>query len=183
MKSDGSVRICEDYKVTVNCEAKLDKYLIPPIDDLFVRLAGGQRFMKLDLSHAYQQIQLDPDSHKYVTINMQKGLFTYNRSCIGPLNISAYDGVRVARNSRCMCLYWWYFGHWWQRAQHLDHLEEVLRRLKEAGMQLKSYHWWIIWAIWLAKRVFARQMWKLKLEAIIQAPAGCGKTLIILGVS
>ena len=32
-KSDGSIRICGDYKVTVNREAKLDKYPIPNIDD------------------------------------------------------------------------------------------------------------------------------------------------------
>ena len=59
VKSNGSICICGDYKVTMNREAKLD---IPRIDDLFAHLAGGQRFSKLDLSHAYQQIQLDPDS-------------------------------------------------------------------------------------------------------------------------
>ena len=56
---------------------------IPRIDDLFMRLADRQRFTKLDLSHAYQQFQLDPDSHKYVTINTHKGLFTYNRLLFG----------------------------------------------------------------------------------------------------
>ena len=42
VKSDGSVRICGDYKVTVNRVAKLDKYPIPRIDDLFASLSGGQ---------------------------------------------------------------------------------------------------------------------------------------------
>ena len=61
-KTDGTIRICGDYKVTVNRAAELDKYPIPRIDDLFASLAGGERFTKLDLSHAYQQILLDPES-------------------------------------------------------------------------------------------------------------------------
>jgi len=75
VKSDGSVRICGDYKVTINRVAKLDKYPIPRIDDLFASLSGGQKFSKVDLSHAYQQIQLDEESRQYVTINTHKGLF------------------------------------------------------------------------------------------------------------
>lgn len=78
VKSNRSVRICGDYKVTVNREVKLDKYPIPRINDLFACLAGGKKFSKLDLSHAYEQILLDPDSCKCVTINTHRGLFTYN---------------------------------------------------------------------------------------------------------
>ena len=63
IKNDGSVRICGDYKVTVNRVAKLDKYPLSLIDDdLFASLAGGKRFTTLDLSHAYQQIELDDES-------------------------------------------------------------------------------------------------------------------------
>lgn len=35
VKSDGNVRICGSYKVTINRAAKVDKYPIPWIDDLF----------------------------------------------------------------------------------------------------------------------------------------------------
>ena len=61
LKSDGNVRLCGDYKVTVNPVTKLDAYPLPKIDDLFASLAGGQVFSKLDLAHAYQQLQLDTD--------------------------------------------------------------------------------------------------------------------------
>lgn len=47
-----------NYKVTVNKRAKLDHYPIPRIEDLFASLSGGKEFSKLDLSHAYQQVQL-----------------------------------------------------------------------------------------------------------------------------
>ena len=63
VKTDGSIRICGDYKVTVNQAAKLDTYPLPRADDLFASLAGGKTFTTLDLAHAYQQIPLDEEYH------------------------------------------------------------------------------------------------------------------------
>ncbi len=78
-KSDGSIRICGDYKLTVNRASSVEQYLIPKVEDLFAQLAGGQKFSKLDMSHAYQQIMLDESAKKYVTVNTHKGLYTYCR--------------------------------------------------------------------------------------------------------
>ncbi len=85
LKPDGSIRICGDYKLTVNKAAKLDPYPLPKIEDLFARLAGGEEinFTKLDIAHAYQQIPLDSSSKDSVTINTHKGLFRYNRLPFG----------------------------------------------------------------------------------------------------
>ena len=52
-KSDGSVKICGDYQMTINQAAKLDAYPLPKIEELFTSLSGGMYFTKLDLSHAY----------------------------------------------------------------------------------------------------------------------------------
>ena len=82
-KSDGSDRICGDYKVTINRAAKVDQYPIPRIDNLFLSLAGGKKFTKLGLSHAYLQVQLDEASRDYMTINTHKGLFRYRRLPFG----------------------------------------------------------------------------------------------------
>ena len=83
LKKDGGIRICGDYKLTVNRAAKIDTYPIPRIDDLFAALAGGKAFSKLDLAHAYQQVPLEETARKYVTINTQKGLFQYTRLPFG----------------------------------------------------------------------------------------------------
>ena len=40
VKRDGSVRICGDFKVTLNCVTKLDTYPLPKIEDIFATLAG-----------------------------------------------------------------------------------------------------------------------------------------------
>ncbi len=78
IKPDNSVRICGDYKLTVNQASKLEQYPIPKLDDLLEKLAGGEKYSKLDLSHAYQQVILDEVSKRYVTLNTHKGLFTVN---------------------------------------------------------------------------------------------------------
>ena len=90
MKPDGSVRICGDYKVTVNQVAEPDSYPIPWIDYLFASLAGGQTFSKLDLAHAYQQVELEENSKKLTVINTPKGLFQYNRL---PFGVSAAPAI------------------------------------------------------------------------------------------
>ena len=51
-KSDGAVRICGDYKVTINPVLQVDQYPVPKADDLFATLAGGQKFSKLDLQYS-----------------------------------------------------------------------------------------------------------------------------------
>ena len=71
VKSNGSLRICEDYKCTVNQASKLDNYPIPKTEDLLATLDGGNKFTKLDMSQAYQQLPLEEDSR-----NIQPSIHT-----------------------------------------------------------------------------------------------------------
>ena len=82
-KKDGSLRMCGDYKMTVKQCADVDQYPLPNTETFFATLAGGQVFSKIDLSHAYQQVELDEDSQKYLTINTHKGLYRYKRLPFG----------------------------------------------------------------------------------------------------
>ena len=75
VKQDGTVRICGDYKCTVNQVSKLDNYPIPKTEDLLATLGGGNRFTKLDMSQAYQQLELEEGSKTFTTINTHKGLY------------------------------------------------------------------------------------------------------------
>ena len=83
LKSDGSLRLCGDYKQTVNKSAIVDKYPLPKVDDLLALLAGGMSFTKLDLAHAYQQLVLDEESSKLTTINTHRRLYRYKRLPFG----------------------------------------------------------------------------------------------------
>ena len=77
VKADGTVRICGDYKLTINQVSSADPYPLPRIEDLFASLSGRKRFSKLDLSHAYQQLVLNEQSKQFTTINTHRGLYQY----------------------------------------------------------------------------------------------------------
>ena len=86
----GHVRLCGDFKLTVNKASQLDKYPIPKIEDLFAKMAGGQKYTKLDLYQAYQQMELEEESRRYVVINTHRGLFEYTRL---PFGVSSAPGI------------------------------------------------------------------------------------------
>ena len=62
LKPSGEVRICGDYKVTLNPYLEIPEHPMPKPEELFAKLNGGQLFSKLDLSQAYQQVSLDERS-------------------------------------------------------------------------------------------------------------------------
>ena len=63
-KLDGWVRLCGDFKVTVNQSLSVDQYPLPKVDDLFATLAGRRKFT------AYLQLELHPESLKYCTVKV-----------------------------------------------------------------------------------------------------------------
>ena len=90
IKSTGAVRICGNFKVTVNPNLEVDKYPLPKPEDLFTSLQGGQIFSTLDFKDAYLQMTLDKESQKFLVINTHKGLYRYKRL---PFGISSAPAV------------------------------------------------------------------------------------------
>ena len=89
-KADGSVRLCGDCKVTVNQVIQTDQHPIPTAEEICSKLAGRQKFSKIDLKCAYQQMMLDEESQELVTVNTHKGLFQYTRL---PFGISSSPAI------------------------------------------------------------------------------------------
>ena len=56
-KGDGKIRLCGDYKMTVNRSLEIDQYPLPKPEDLFASLTGGQKFSIIDLTQAYLQME------------------------------------------------------------------------------------------------------------------------------
>lgn len=82
-KRNGGVRICGDYKVTLNPELLVDKHPIPTIDELFSKVAGGNKFSKIDLSKAYLQLEVHPEDRHLLTLTTHKGLYEPTRLMFG----------------------------------------------------------------------------------------------------
>ena len=82
-KDRETVRLCGDYKQTVNRAVKLDRYPIPRIEDIFTKMTGCTVFSTLNMSQAYQQLILDEESRRLITVNTHKGLFQYKRLLFG----------------------------------------------------------------------------------------------------
>ena len=140
-KEGGGIRICGDYKLTVNQATECDVYPVPKTEDLLATLNGGERFTKLDLSQAYQQLKLDEESQKLCTINTHKGLFQPTRLQFGihsasgifqremesrlagiPYTIIRVDDILITGRTE---------------KEHLGNLEKVLEVMLQNGLHLK----------------------------------------------
>ena len=142
VKGDGSIRICGDFKHTINKAAKPEIYPLPRIEELFACLSGGQTFTTLDLSHAYLQLELEEESQELVTINTPKGLYKYTRLPFGVASAPAIfqrTMESVLQGLPMVCVYTddiIVSGK--TPEEHLYNLNEVLQRLESAGLRLKQ---------------------------------------------
>ena len=82
-KPNGKIRLCVDFKVSVNKVLDVAQYPLPRPEDLFTSLSGGKQFTKLDLSQAYLQLRVNKGSKHYLTINTHKGLYRFTRLPFG----------------------------------------------------------------------------------------------------
>ena len=140
LKKNGRICICGDYKLTINQAAPTESYPLPLIDELLASMSGGRYFSKLDLRKAYLQLPLDTASKQYLTINIHRGLFEYNRLPFGVASapeifqrhmevlLQDLEGVSIYLDYILIagCTH----------DEHLHHLAEVLQRLQNSGMCL-----------------------------------------------
>ena len=144
LKKDGTVQICNDYKLTVNQAAKVNSYPFPKINDLFASLARGQTFSNLIwLVHTFKFYWMKP-----------------HRKCWRSILIKAYTNAKYFHLEYLQLLLlskeqWKQFFKVYQGSvfilylddllitgnsdeEHLVKLSAVLSRLATASMKLKS---------------------------------------------
>ena len=107
-----SLRICGDFKLTVNQALKLDRYPIPKIEDLFAKLVGGKRFTKLNMSQVYQQIPLEECSKKLWSLIPTAVCFNTTDYFSEYHQLLEYYGVSFKWNSQCCCVCRRHYGYW-----------------------------------------------------------------------
>jgi hypothetical protein len=140
-KSDQTLRICGDYKVTINKVIVNEAYPLPTAEDLFATLSGGEVFSKIDLSAAYQQMELTDEAKKYLVINTPKGLYQYNRLSFG---VSTAPSVfqktmdQVLQGLEGVTCYLDDILISSAKSNHLERVASVLERLRKFGIQAKQ---------------------------------------------
>lgn len=82
-KPNGSIRICADYKQTVNKQLHDGRYPIPRIEDIFNNLRNGKYFCTLDIHKAYLHVPVDDESAKIQAITTHKGTYLAKRLFFG----------------------------------------------------------------------------------------------------
>ncbi|KAB0793807.1 hypothetical protein PPYR_13427 [Photinus pyralis] len=82
-KSNNEVRLCVDFKATVNPNLHEARYPIPLIEDIFNRLRGGVYYCTLDVHKAYYHIKMDEESSKIQAISTHRGVYLMNRLAFG----------------------------------------------------------------------------------------------------
>ena len=91
VKKDGgmSVRICGDYKSTLNKCVSTKQYPLPTIEECFNAVQGGKRFSKIDIKKAYNNLLIREEDRVLTTLNTHKGLYQWNRLPYGISSASA----------------------------------------------------------------------------------------------
>ena len=77
LKANGTVRICGDYKVTVNPHLRQRACTTLEPEDIFMKLANSKVFSRIDLENAFLQLPLDQESRELSTMNTPFGLYSY----------------------------------------------------------------------------------------------------------
>lgn len=182
-KSDGTIRICGDYKSTVNLKIKSHAHKVPSVNDLLSRIDGGKVFAKLDMSQAYQQLTVDEDTAKMQAIATHKGTFAVTRLQFG---IAAAPGIFQSLMERLLCGLdgvMPYFDDFILVAKDTDELakklKEVLSIFATNGLRLRKDKcvFQASSVTFLGHRVDADGIWPLeeKIMAIKKSPAPTNK--------
>ncbi|XP_055711433.1 uncharacterized protein K02A2.6-like [Phlebotomus papatasi] len=139
-KKNGEIRICGDYRSTVNEASRTNDYPLPTVRELLAN-CKGKIFSKLDLTQAYQQLPVSEETAHLLTINTHQGLYRVKRLQFGisaapglfqkfmDSLLQGIPGVQVYLDDILIVSD--------TPKEHYDRLAEVLGRLKGANLTIK----------------------------------------------
>ena len=141
-KADGSMRFCVDYR-RLNALTIPDTYPLPRMDDCIDSLGDANIFTTLDANSGYWQINIAEEDRDKTTFVCHRGLYRYRRMPFGLRNAPAcfqraldiiLSGVRWRT---CLIYLDDVIVFSKTLTDHIDHLDEVLTLLGDAGISLK----------------------------------------------
>ena len=141
-KKDGTLRFCIDYR-KVNAVTRKDAYPLPRVDDALDALASCKWFTTLDLLSGYWQVEVDPSDREKTAFTTYDGLFEFMKMpfglCNAPATFQRLMDLVLAGLQWHNCLVYLddilIIGKTFK--EHLENLQLVFDRLREAGLKLK----------------------------------------------
>lgn len=83
LKSETEIRLCADYKITLNRSIVDDKYAIPKIEDMMRNFKNGVYFCVFDVRKAYLHMKMNEESALMQTISTHKGQYMVKKLMFG----------------------------------------------------------------------------------------------------
>ncbi|XP_008190241.1 uncharacterized protein K02A2.6-like [Acyrthosiphon pisum] len=140
IKPNGTVRLCADYKTTINKYLEDYNYPLLKVEELFVALQGGKFFSKLDFINAYNQLEICEDTQKLLAWSTHKGIYKVKRLPFGTKPACSIfqqviekvlQGLKGVKNFLDDIIVTGVDDE-----DHLNNLREVFKRLLDAGFKL-----------------------------------------------
>ena len=137
-KKDGSVRFISDFR-ELNKRIRRKPYPIPKIQDMLLNLEGFTYATSLDLNMGYYHIQLSPHSAELCTIVLPFGKYEYQRLPMGLCNSPDVFQEKASKLMQGLEFVKAYIDDILTHTtgsfdDHLEKLELVFKRLKDAGL-------------------------------------------------
>lgn len=142
IKNNGGLRVCGNYKTTLNKYLVDINYPLPRIEEMFAKLHGGKLFTKIDLNQAYTQFEVDEESAKLLTWSTHRGLYRVNRMMYGISPASSVFQRHIEQlfqgvpNVVCFQDDILITGR--DMEEHMETLKVVLGRLSDAGLTVSK---------------------------------------------
>ena len=133
------MRVCGDYKSTLNPNLEAKEYPLPTTEECFQPLAGGQKFTRLDIRQAYNNLILPERDRLLTTINTHLGLFAWNKLPYGVKVGTAIFQERIDEDLWGIPLAAWRVddiictGR--NDEEHLNVLTQIVERLEKSGFR------------------------------------------------
>lgn len=138
VRKNGKVRICADFKVTINRFVKKQLHPLPHLNEVANKFAGFTEFSIIDLKDAFHQVVVHPSCRKYLVIATEKGYFQYKRLPFGitiaPMLFQRFMDTVFADIPGVICVQDDIAFGGIDRKDHLQRLRLVLQRLQQVGV-------------------------------------------------